>query len=80
MQARMNIVVIYKCPNLLALDNNCDHNTIYFPDKEFKVNLDLHCVTSLFTLRKLIEKEFIDTPITILTVHKPEYNPQSDSF
>jgi len=72
MRCRMHCVTINEFLSLLCSDQNEDNHSIFLPDIEVKILLDLHGVTSYFNVRTPTEKELQLLLIAYVTAPVPE--------
>ena len=83
MQLRMNDIQIDECPKFLAQNPTNDSHSIYFPQQDFRIALDLRGVTQFFPTRTPSVAEYKDCPHHLryeMTYDVPDWNPHSLTF
>lgn len=80
MQSRMEGIIINDCPAFLAPEQNPDNHSIFLPDLNRRITLDLHGVASCFYVRKPTDDELAQLPIQQMTSPFPAWGPNSTYF
>ena len=80
MQCRIHGIIINECPAFLSPKPNEANLSIYIPDINVQILLDLYRVTSFFYVKKLCESELAVLPVAHITASISEWNPNSDYF
>jgi len=80
MQSRMSGIIIKDCPSFLAPEENHENHSIYLPDINMRVPLEIHGVCSYFSVRKPSEQELAKLPIQQMTAPFPLWDPHSGYF